>query len=115
MNESRPVREALILFLKTMDDEIMRRAVEAIDQLEDVPGRPFVGVLNDNDPIVRTIAAHNRGKLGWMNAFMPLLHHVSEDKDMFVNGTAAEAITRKGIQPPPEETGCRSAHPVPDR
>ncbi len=34
-----------------------------------------------------------------MNAFMPLLYHACEDKDKLVNGTAAEAITRMGMQP----------------
>lgn len=99
VNEDRPVMEALIMLLKSKDDEIKRRAVEAIDRLEDVSGSPLMVVLNDNDPFVRTVAARNLGKLGWMNAFMPLLRHSCEDKDKFVNGTAAEAITLMGTQP----------------
>lgn len=99
VNEDRPVMEALIMLLKNKNDEIQRRAVEAIDRLEDVSGSPLMVVLNDNDPFVRTVAARNLGKLGWMNAFTPLLHHACEDKDQFVNGTAAEAIARMGMQP----------------
>ena len=99
VNEGRPVVEALVMIMKNKDDEIKRRAVEAIDRLEDISGNPFLVALHDNDPFIRTVAARNLGKLGCMDAIMPLLHHACEDKDSFVGGTAGEAILRMGSQP----------------
>jgi HEAT repeat protein len=99
VNEGRPVVESLILILKNKDEEIKRRAVEAIDRLEDISGNPLMVAINDNDPFIRAVAARNLGKLGWMDAILPLLDHACEDKDAFVQGTASEAITRMGMHP----------------
>lgn len=97
LNDGHPVVEALVLIMKNKDDEIKRRAVEAIDRLEDISGNPFMIALQDNDPFIRTVAARNLGKLGWMDAIIPLIHRACEDKDNFVQGTAAEAIIRMGM------------------
>jgi HEAT repeat protein len=99
VNEGRPVVEALVLLMKHKDEEIKRRAVEAIDRLEDISGNPLMVALNDNDPFIRAVATRNLGKLGWMDAIVPLLRHACEDKDNYVQGSAGEAITRMGMLP----------------
>jgi HEAT repeat protein len=98
VNEDRPVIEALILILKTKNDEIRRRAVEAIDRLQNIPVSPFLLSLQDNDPFVRTLAARSLGRLGSIDAVIPLLEHACDDRDDFVSGTATEAIARMGTQ-----------------
>lgn len=99
VNESRPVVEALVLIMRNKDVEIKRRAVEAINRLEGISGNPLLVALNDNDPFIRTVAARNLGRLGCVDALVPLLHHASGDKDAFVAGTAGEAITTMALLP----------------
>ncbi|NMB78302.1 MAG: hypothetical protein GYA23_04330, partial [Methanomicrobiales archaeon] len=99
VNENRPVVEALVLIMRNKDVEIKRRAVEAINRLEGISGNPLLIALNDNDSFIRTVAARNLGRLGSVDAVMPLLQHAASDKDNFVAGTAAEAITTMSSLP----------------
>lgn len=93
VNESRPVVEALVLILRNRDIEIKRRATEALNRLEGISGNPLLVALNDNDSYIRTVAARNLGRLGCIEAILPLLQHAATDKDSFVAGSSSEAIT----------------------
>lgn len=92
VNDGWPVMEALIVTIRDTDTTIRERAIEAIDKLENVPGNPLTVALTDKDPLIRTVAARNLGKLGWTAAIMPLLHIVCSEKDREVRETAIRAI-----------------------
>ena len=70
--EERPIIEGLFMILKTEDEEIKRRVVDVLDQVNDISPRPFMIALLDRDPFIRSVAARNLGRLGCLDAVHPL-------------------------------------------